>query len=254
MEVASYLRIIARYWWVILLTALVSTGVALAITVTKSKSYTVHARVVAQPSSVLSDTRILTDMSAQVGTRTVVGTLAQVFTSAEVRADALKATGMSETQALDYPLEANVLPDSSVIEVIATGHDPELLANYVNATVDAAVKHGSAIYRVIELAPLERAQVPTAPTSPVPARDIPFGAGLGLLLGVLLAFTTEYMRTPRRQEGEMQLRALPTNTTVLGREERIVVNGAPRQDYLPGRQQRPGSSLPPGRRDDSSQS
>ena len=74
-------------------------------------------------------------------------------------------------------------------------------------------------------------------------------------LGVLLAFATEYMRTPRRQgqEAEVSLRALPTNTAVLGREERIAANGAPRQDYLPSRQQRPGSALPPGRQDDNSQ-
>ena len=93
MEVISYLKIIGRYWWVILLTTLVATGVATAITSTRSKSYTVHARVVAQPSSVLSDTRTLVDMSGQVGTRTVMGTLAQVFTSADVRNNALRIVG-----------------------------------------------------------------------------------------------------------------------------------------------------------------
>lgn len=245
MEVISYLKILGRYWWVILLTTLVSAGVATAITTTRAKSYTVHARVVAQPSSVLSDTRTLVDMSGQVGTRTVMGTLAQVFTSADVRAEALKAAGMTETQALDYPIDASVLPDSSVIDVSASGRDPVLLTSYVNATVDSAVKQGSQVYRVIELSPLDLATLPKAPSSPVPARDIPVGAALGLVLGILLAFAIDYIRTPRRQENETQtqIRALPPNQAIPTRDERMVIN-AP---------QRPGTALPPGRKDDYSQ-
>jgi len=234
MEVVSYLKIIGRYWWVILLTTLVATGVATAITSTRSKSYTVHVRVVAQPSSVLSDTRTLVDMSGQVGTRTVMGTLAQVFTEADVRAEALNAAGMTEAQALDYPMDASVLPDSSVIEVSATGRDPILLTTYVNATVDSAVKHGSLVYRVIDLSPLERATIPKAPSSPVPTRDIPVGAVLGLVLGILLAFATDYIRTSRRQEAETQaqIRAFPPNQAMLGRDEPIAVN-ARQNDNLP---------------------
>ncbi len=197
MEITTYLRIIARYWWVILLTTLVSTGVALAITETKAKSYTVHVRVVAQPASVVSNTNELINMSGQIGTREVMGTLAEAFTSADVQSNALAKAGMHATQAPDYPIQANGLPDSSVIEVTGTGHDPVLLTNYVNATVDAGVKYGSGIYRVIDLVPMERASVPAAPTSPVPSRDVPLGAGLGLALGLLLAFATDYMRTPR---------------------------------------------------------
>src|SRR4051812_8227397 len=192
MEIMTYLKIALRYWWVILLTMLVSTGVAAAVTMTKSKSYTAHSRVIAQPSTVLSDTRTLVDMSGQIGTKSVMGTLAQVFTSAEVRSEALQKVGMSQEQGLNYPVQANVLPDSSVIDVSATGRDPVLLANYVNATAEAAIKRGSAVFRVIDLTPLEQATVPQVPTSPVPTRDIPLGAGLGLVLGVLLAFATDY--------------------------------------------------------------
>jgi capsular polysaccharide biosynthesis protein len=250
MEITAYLRIIARYWWVILLTTVVSTGVAFAITETKAKSYTVNVRVLAQPASVVSNTNELINMSGQIGTREVMGTLAEAFTSADVQSNALAAAGMNATQATDYPIQANVLPASSVIEVTGTGHDPVLLANYVNATVSAGVKYGSSIYRVIDLVPMERATVPAAPTSPVPSRDIPLGAGLGLALGLLLAFATDYMRTPRRYEGEIQIRALPSNPIALNRDDRIVVNGTAPQDYLVGRQQRTGSSLPPGRPDD----
>jgi hypothetical protein len=113
---------------------------------------------------------------------------------------------------------------------------------------------------VVELQPLERAVLPEAPASPVPSRDIPVGAGLGLALGILLAFAIEYLRTPRRVENEPQIRSLVPNgiSTItpitqvpalqqpFAREEMKVINGGqaqapPRQEYLvPGRQQRIG--------------
>lgn len=251
MEIATYFRIIARYWWIILITTIVATGVAFAITSIRSKSYTVQARVVAQPSSVLSDTRTLVDMSVQVGSRSVMGTFAQIFTSAEVRNEALQTVGMTETQALEYPLEANILPDSSVIEVSATGRNPELLTDYVNATIDAAIKHGNPVYRVIELVPLERATIPKQPSSPVPARDIPLGTVLGLALGLLLAFATEYVRAPRRQDSDAQIRALPVAQPMSGYEARILANGQARPDQLTSRQQAQGTPITPRRQDDS---
>src|SRR5438067_591899 len=212
MEVITYLKIIARYWWLILLASVVSTGMATGIAFTKSKSYSAQALVVVRPSvGALSDTRTYVDMMSNLGTRSVIGTFSQLFTSSSVQQKAEAAVGMSEASAQDYPVEANILPDTTVIEVSAKGHNPKLLADYVNATMDAAVAQGSGLFEVLELQPLERATVPKDPTSPVPSRDIPIGGLLGLGLGVLLALVIEYMRTPRRQESvqyEPQIRSL----------------------------------------------
>ena len=280
MEVVTYLKIILRYWWLVLLVTLASTAMASAISLTKAPSYSTQARVVAKPSTVvLTETNDLINTMSEIGMRPVMGTYALVFTSDDVRQAALDAVGMTPTTSKDYPLQANVLPDTTVIEISARGPDPELLTAYVNATMDAAVARALGLFGVVELQPLERAVLPETPTSPVPTRDIPVGLGLGLALGILLAFAIEYLRTPRRVEYEPQIRSLvpngiPTITSLSqvptiqqssAREDMKVINGgqaAPRQEYLvPGRQPRvgwqndpnalPERALQSGRREDS---
>jgi succinoglycan biosynthesis transport protein ExoP len=255
MEVVTYLKIIGRYWWLVLLATLAATGMSAALSLTRAPSYSVQARVVAKPAtSVLTTTNDLVSMVSEMGMRPVIGTFAQIFTSAEVKQAARAAVGLDEAEAKDYPLQANVLPDTTVIEVSAKGRDPQLLTDYVNATVDAAVARAPGLFGVIELQPLEQATLPEGPTSPVPSRDIPVGGGLGLALGILLAFGMEYLRTPRRVEYEPQIRSLvpngiqtppalpqlPSSPQSLARDDMRVINGGqsqPRQQYLvPGRQ------------------
>lgn len=268
MEVVTYLKIIGRYWWLVVLTAAISTAVAAAVSFTKSPSYSVQARVVAKPAtSVLTQTNDLINIVSEMNTRSVLGTYAQIFSSADVMSEAQASAGIDAATAKDYPLQANVLPDTTVIEVSGKGGNPQTLTNYVNATIEAAVKRAPGLFGVIELQPLEMATLPTVPTSPNPTRDIPIGGGLGLLLGIMLALAIEYLRTPRRteQEYEPQIRSLvPTNVLPAlpslappqqGQQEMRVINGGQqRQEYLlPGRtqqQQRTWQSNPQ-RKDDS---
>ena len=140
MEVRAYLRTLARYWFLIVLVAIVSGGTAALLVSVKTPSYSASARVTTRPSTVLSDTRTIVDLLGQMASRSVTGTFAQVFTSSEVKAAARQAANLSADAAGDYPIEANILPDSLVIEVSGSGPDPGMLVNYINATVDATVQ------------------------------------------------------------------------------------------------------------------
>ncbi len=201
MEVVTYLKIIARYWWLILLATVVSTGIAAGLSLTRAKAYSTQALVVVRPATgVLTHTNDLVNMMSELGTRSVLGTFAQVLTSGGVQQTAQAAVGLNPTSALDYPLEANVLPDTTVIAVTGKGHDPKLLADYINATVDAAVANSTDMFQVLELHSLQSAAVALTPSSPNPSRDIPIGALLGLGLGIMLALALEYLKNPRRQE------------------------------------------------------
>ncbi|HYP21589.1 MAG TPA: Wzz/FepE/Etk N-terminal domain-containing protein [Chloroflexia bacterium] len=238
MEVRTYLGIILRYWWVVLLLTLAAGGSAAALVSIRTPSYTTHARVVARPSTTLTETREIVDMLGQMGTRQLSGTFAQAFTSAQVKAEARQEAGLSEADAADYPLEANVLPDTTVIEISGKGPDPVVLAKYLNATVQATVSSTKELFRVMDLVPLEAAAVPAEPTSPQPMRDIPLGAGLGFGLGIMLALAIDYLRGGSRTP-EMQLRALPPHPTQL---ERLAVNER-RTEFLRRQQE---NALPPG--------
>ena len=201
MEVVTYLKIIARYWWLILLATVVSTGIAAGLSLTRAKSYSTQALVVVRPATgVLTHTNDLVNMMSELGTRSVLGTFAQVLTSGGVQQTAEAVVGLDPTSALEYPLEANVLPDTTVIAVTGKGHDPKLLADYINATVDAAVANSTDMFQVLELHSLQSAAVPLTPSAPNPSRDIPIGALLGLGLGIMLALALEYLKNPRRAE------------------------------------------------------
>jgi uncharacterized protein involved in exopolysaccharide biosynthesis len=179
MELKTYLRIMARYWFVIVAAMVLAGGAAVALVNLRDPTYSAHALVAARPASAIT-----------------------------VRTEALTAVGLSAEAAKQYRVEANVLPDTHVIEVSGSGPDPNTLATYLNATVTAGMARSQGIFRVIDLERLEPARPPEQPSSPVPSRDIPLGVGLGLLLGILLAFLVDYLRGPRGVSGE--LRALPT--------------------------------------------
>jgi uncharacterized protein involved in exopolysaccharide biosynthesis len=198
----------ARYWFVIVAAMVLAGGAAVALVNLRDPTYSAHALVAARPASAITDTRTIVDLVGQMGDRRVTGTLAQAFTSSQVRTEALTAVGLSAEAAKQYRVEANVLPDTHVIEVSGSGPDPNTLATYLNATVTAGMARSQGIFRVIDLERLEPARPPEQPSSPVPSRDIPLGVGLCLLLGILLAFLVDYLRGPRGVSGE--LRALPT--------------------------------------------
>lgn len=204
MEVGTYLRIIARYWWVVLLVMLAAGGAAGLLDSVRARTYSTQARVAAGPASVITDERTIVDLMGQMGSRQIIGTLAQSFTSSEVQAAARKAAGLTDAEAGNYSLEANVLPDTSVIQVTGSGPNPDTLANYINATVAATVANAHNVYKVVDLRPLEQAHVPVNPSSPVPSRDIPLGVGLGFALGILLALALDYLFGSRGVRSELR--------------------------------------------------
>lgn len=216
MEIRAYLRTIARYWFIIVLVTLISGATAALLVSVKQPIYSANARVATRPAPNLDDTRTIVDLLGQMTARSVTGTFAQAFTSSDVKLAARQDAGLSAEEAADYPIEANILPDSLVLEVSGTGPDPEILVSYLNATVGAAVERAPTIFRVVDLVPLDLARLPETPTSPVPSRDIPLGVALGLLLGVLLALTLDYFRAPKSSN----IRALPASSpTQLGRRD-----------------------------------
>lgn len=198
MEIRTYVKIIASYWWLVVLATVAAGLGAYLLDQSRTPTYSAAARVVAQPSMVITDTRTVTDLIGQMGARYVMGTFAEAFTSDTVKAQARRTMGLRDSDAVGYPIVANVLPDTNVIEVSGTGRDPQLLASYLNTTVSTAISNTQQLFQVIDLASLQRATPPTAPSAPVPSRDIPASLGLGFVLGILLALAIDYLRGPQR--------------------------------------------------------
>ena len=193
MEIRTYLQIIARYWWLVLLAVIVGGAIMALLDRRAVPIYRTQTRMVVRPSSSLTDPRLTIESVATLGSRYVAGTFAQMVTTSQVRDEARTAVGLSDAAAGDYDFVAAVLPDTAVIQITATGPDPTILSTYLDATVQATVRDTADLFGVMELAPLEQqSHIPLNPISPTPARDIPLGAGAGLGLGILLALLLDY--------------------------------------------------------------
>lgn len=198
MELRIYLKIVLRYWWVLLL-AINAGGIGAAVADhAQTPHYSTQMRVLMRPSGLLTDPRDLVNLVGQVGARAIAGTFAQAFTSGAVRQAARAKVGLSAAQAAAYTLDASLVPDSTVIAIQGSGPNPVMLVNYLNATTAATVDNTRDLFRVLDLEPLDTPPLPDTPSSPSPSRDVPGGAGLGLGLGILLALTFDYLRAPRR--------------------------------------------------------
>jgi uncharacterized protein involved in exopolysaccharide biosynthesis len=194
MEIRTYLGIIGRYWWIVVLVAL-AAGVGIwVLDSQREPQYSGRARVLIRPSPELTDSRTVVDLVGQLGLRYVSGTYAQSFSSDSVKQTARQAAGLSVDEAARYPLEANVLPDTVVIELSGQGPDRQVLARYLDATMSSVINDTQPLFQVMELQALEPAQVPVAPSSPQPVRDVVVAVGLGIVLGLLLVFTIHYLR------------------------------------------------------------
>jgi uncharacterized protein involved in exopolysaccharide biosynthesis len=214
MELRTYLNSIFRYWWLVLLLLVAGGVLAAGLDKVRQPIYSSSARVAVRPSPTQSDTRTIIDLVGQMGARYIAGTFAQTFTSAQVRDVAQKAVGLTAEDADDYPLQANVLPDTAVIDVEGTGPDPTVLVNYINATLEATVRDTGDLFRVMDLVPLEQARVPHTPDSPQPSRDIPAGAGLGLGVGIVLALLLDLIRGSRTSRSVARPVAPPVEVEV----------------------------------------
>jgi len=200
MGVIEYFRIVGRYWWLLLLAIVATVGGTVAYDQWRYPTYSGTASVVLLPSSEgLSsqnvDSRTVVDLIGGIGSRTVLGTYAQAFTTRQVINAASSAVRISTDDARNYPLQANPLPDTAVIEISGTGPDPTILREYMDATISEVLSNTRTLYGVVQLQSLEPAYVPPQPSSPQPLRDALLAVAIGLLLGIILAVLLYYLRT-----------------------------------------------------------
>lgn len=90
----------------------------------------------------------------------------------------------------DGTLSAQVAPNSNLITVYATAGDPQAAADLANAALQATANVANRLEgnSVVRVQALEDAQVPSSPSSPDTLRNVVYGAGLGLLAGLLYTF------------------------------------------------------------------
>jgi capsular exopolysaccharide synthesis family protein len=193
---------IRRRIWVVLICLAVAVIGSIIFTLRAEKEYSSTSALLLRPSAAVEPQR-------------VVETNLQLTSLPELaNATAKSIPGMSGEE-VEAAVEATQQGESDIIQIKATSTDPERAAEIADAFAerfiifreDASDGDGELISKV-QL--VERAKVESTPVSPNPARNVVFGALIGLALGVGLALLLEQLdRRVKRQDDLPEVTGLP---------------------------------------------
>ncbi|WP_119069594.1 polysaccharide biosynthesis tyrosine autokinase [Aggregatilinea lenta] len=138
-EIVGYAHVLGRYKWVILITLAVAVGVSLLITsqMTPIYSSTATVRVVSSPAGVEQDIWSVSTMATRL-----INTYSAIVTSGPVL-DEL-ADQLNVDTAPDISVE--IVPDSELLRITASGPDPELVAAAANHLGDILQERSLELY------------------------------------------------------------------------------------------------------------
>ena len=196
MELRLYFQMLRRGWWIIVLTTLAALIAALVASFLARPQYTASARFILTPSTVsTTGPDVIFQGLNTIDNATVTTTYAEVMSSSRIFNDAVSFMKLTGDDLKAYTYKAQVLPNSSLIELTVTGPDAAMAAKFANAIGFQTIELTRRLNPVINIDFLDQAVPPVVPSSPQPLRDASLAVVLGLIVGAVLAISSEQLRT-----------------------------------------------------------
>ncbi|MCR8669843.1 polysaccharide biosynthesis tyrosine autokinase [Agrococcus sp. HG114] len=208
MELSDYIRIVRKYWVLLVAATLVGVGMGAIASLMQRPVYSASTQVFVSLQG--GDT---TAELAQGNTFTLsrVATYANLVDSQRVLDGVIESLGLDETfSALDSRVSATTVPETTIIQITATSNDPAAAAALADAAAASLSETVTAIEArpdqtsPVQLAVVERASVPTSPISPRTTVNIALGALIALGLAVGFALLREVLDTRIRNERDVR--------------------------------------------------
>ena len=217
MELKDYWTTIRHRWLTVVGCLLVALGAAAFLTWQATPQYASSASVFVSTSESDASTAYQGSLFAtqRVASYAILVEQRQL---AERVTDALG--GEMDPDALTGQVEAQVVPETVILEITATDPDPEVARDIAQAYAEELRESVSDLETptggsnaAIKASIVDNAQVSSSPVSPQPLRNLGLAAVLGLLLGVALAVARELLDTSVSSAGDV---ADVTSTPILG--------------------------------------
>lgn len=197
MELKTYIRILMRKWWIVIPAFLITFASTMAFTFAQAPTYRATATFVMSPSGVQGDVGSFVNYLDIMSRRPeIANTYTEIAMSDQVRHVVVAAIGLSPAQNDSIAVESKQRAGTNIIEITAEGSDPVLIADFANRLGSATIAYVEKLYEAYQLSSLDPAIPPTAPLKPNKPLNLAVGATLGLVLGVALAFLSEYVQAP----------------------------------------------------------
>ena len=197
MEIKAYLRILGRYWWLVVLAFVVTLTATIVLTWTQEPVYESSATFIVAPKISLDDVRDFVDGLEVLSRRAeIASTYAQVASSRRIKEQAANELGLSPEQKESLRVNGQLLAGTNVLEITVEGNDPALVRDFANMVGAETLVYAEELYEAYELNLLDNAAFPSAPIRPNKPLNLSLGVVFGLVLGAGLAFSSEYLVGP----------------------------------------------------------
>jgi capsular polysaccharide biosynthesis protein len=190
-----WLRAVVNGWWIVVLTGLVAIAAAVTATILSPDRYLAATTVVVAPDPILEEPNDIVRAFESLVSAGVVSNYAEILLSDSAQRTAAAELALGEEERERYDIDAAVLPESTVIEVIVRGPDAAIAASLANTLAALGAERFESLYRLYEIQTLQEALPPEGRDAPRPVRDVGLAAVLGVLLGGGLAILREQYQT-----------------------------------------------------------
>ncbi|WP_432558651.1 polysaccharide biosynthesis tyrosine autokinase [Granulicoccus sp. GXG6511] len=228
MDVQDQLSVVRRYWRSTAATLLIVIALAATLSLLQARTWTASASVFVSVENGGSG-----EPGQGVNAERLIKSFVEVARSPFVLQPVLDSLQLDATaQDLIDDVAASSPEDTSVIEISAARPDAREAADVANGAAESLVRaiaelspRGTDNAQVAQATIIERAVLPTSPTSPSPTRNLLLGLLLGMLLGLGQALLRDRLDRRVRTAGDI---ARITDSSVVG----AITNQADATDHL----------------------
>lgn len=208
------LRIFWQRLWIVALVVLVAVGAAVGASLLQEPVYEASAKLLLGQKSG-EDAQAVNLMGSVEGLQQLTHTVATAVDSRPVAQEVIQRRELQmDSQDLLDNLTVTQIEDTQFLLLSYRDTDPERAREIVDSVSDASsqqISEANATRDDITITVWESAVTPTSPVSPDPVRNGLLALGLGLMLGMGLAFLMEYLDDSWRSPEEVeQVSGVPT--------------------------------------------
>lgn len=179
---------LARAWWVVALTVLLSLGGAIAFTRQQIPVYRTSSTLVVVPDSTIVESADIMRALETLERRTVLATFARLPITRKTRASVEERLGLAPEARRAYRVESSIVPNTNLIRIDVYGPDPERVTALARGLSLQARAEANRTYPIFSMEIVEEAIEPRGPIAPQPERSYLVALSLGLIFGIGVAY------------------------------------------------------------------
>ncbi len=185
MDLNKLLFGLLRNWWVVVLAVVVTTASTVFVGMQNDPIYQATATVELMPSPALADSQMINIINVLSNRRTTINTYARRATSNTVKERVAEQLGIGQSVVNGANISANVLAETTLIDIRARANTPQLAADISNAVAQELIRQAPDKVMVFEL--VDFAAPAGTPVEPQITRLFTTGVISGVVLGGFFA-------------------------------------------------------------------